>query len=428
MTIQNALTTHFGNRYKNYRGDIGLEIETETAGAYDVPKFSFWNSHPDNSLRGFGMEYTLRQPLDFKVTFPKALQEFNEKTKGIPFVKDSITTSVHVHLNFLNDNFVTLGNFLTLYSLTENLLIRASGEDRLSNLFCLPICDAEEIHHNMLRMFRGIRDRKYGMMGFDAESSKYGALNLSSLSTFGSLEIRSFRGTTDTDLIKNWVGTLHTLQNYSRTPELIPPQIILNYKNNKTEYLTDIFGEYRKFVRHPDEESLIEKNFWYAAALAYEIKDWTKLEQVAKPKKVRSKDLDKLAQNLYARNFEQLSTDNQQVVIRVADEQQRQDRHEYENPLTGDIQMMTEAEFLEADRRAREEAIGIYLRRPVRTNATVPHTEAMGGMTGNTLNTILQGGRTLEQNDIPTTPPAVEEATWDETWNPNIDEDDEEED
>jgi hypothetical protein len=368
MTIQNALTNFFGNKYKTYKGDIGLEIETETVEEYKVPKFSFWEAHPDNSLRGFGMEYTLKQPLEFETTFPLALEEFAEKTKDIPFVPDSITTSIHVHLNFLNDNFVTLGNFLTAYSMTENLLIRASGEDRLSNLYCLPICDAEETHYNMVRMFRGIREKKYGSLSFDAESTKYGALNLSALQQFGSLEMRSFRGTTDTKLIKDWVGILHSLQRYARTPDLVPPQIILNYNTKKAEYLTDIFGEYRKFVRHVDEEALIEKNFWYAAAFAYEIKDWSKLEQVVKPKKMKSKDLDKISQLMYGRPFDQLGdTTLQQSVIRQGQELQEVDtpppppeRQERLNPLNGRYEMLTIEELRIFDREARRAGVGIY--------------------------------------------------------------------
>lgn len=444
MTIQNALTNFFGNRYKTYKGDIGLEIETETEAPYDIPKFSFWNSHPDNSLRGFGMEYTLKQPLDFKITFPKALEEFNEKTKGVPFVKDSITTSVHVHLNFLNDNFVTLGNFLTLYSLTENLLIRASGEDRLSNLFCLPICDAEEIHHNMVRMFRGIKDKKYASMNFEAENTKYGAINLSSLVNFGSLEIRSFRGTTDIKTISDWVGTLHTMQSYARTPNLVPPQIILGFKEKRTEYLTDVFGEYRKFIRHQDEEALIEKNFWYAAALAYEVKDWSKLEEIVKPKKVKSKDLDKVSMTLYGRNFEALGdTGLQQTVIRQAElinerEALGPEMHEYENPLNGRLEMMTDDEYVEADARARREGIGIYAPRnvqaaPYRLGGAA--TDEGTRLTVTATRQFLEGLRTRDIPIAPATPTTEQTApafteTWDDPedeWTPELDEDDEEE-
>ncbi len=316
MTIFNTLTKHFGPNYKNYKGDIGLEIETEAVDEYLIPKFSFWDGHQDNSLRNFGREYVLRQPLDFEVTFPKALEEFADKTKDIKFIQDSITTSVHTHLNLLNDNFVTLGNFVTTYTLTENLLIRFSGEDRRSNLFCLPICDAEEIYNNIMRMLEGIRNKKYGNMGFDAESTKYGALNLSSLSHFGSLEIRSFRGTTDTKLIHQWVGILYSILKFSRSPGLVPPMIIHGYRDRGVEYLGDIFGEYRKFLRHPSEEELVEKNFWYAANMAYSIKDWSKLEDIEKPKRPKAKDLDKIAMSIYGQKFEELNHQNQRAILR----------------------------------------------------------------------------------------------------------------
>jgi hypothetical protein len=316
MTIFNTLSKHYGGRYKAHKGDIGLEVETESREDYAVPKFSFWEVHRDDSLRDVGKEYVLRQPLDFEITFPKALDEFKEKTTGIKFIEDSITTSIHTHLNFLNDNFITLGNFLTTYTWTENLLIRASGEDRKSNLFCLPICDAEETYNNMMRMFDGIKTKKYGLLQFEPEHTKYGAINLSSLTNFGSLEIRSFRGTVDTELIKQWVGTLYSILKYARTPGLIPPQIILAAKDRGPELLTDIFGEYRKFIRHPDEEKLLEKNFWYAANIAYSVKDWPKLEEVPKPKKPKPKDLDNTAQKVFGHKFQDCSMSEQRAILR----------------------------------------------------------------------------------------------------------------
>lgn len=316
--IHAALSKTVGNKYKKFPGDIGLEVETECKIDYEVPKFSFWTVHNDGSLRDIGREFVLKQPLDFENSFPKALNEFQEKTKGIPFIQDSITTSVHTHLNILNDNFTTLGNFLTLYSLVENLLIRASGEDRLSNLFCLPICDAEEIYHNIIRMMDGISKKKYVSMHFEPDNAKYGALNLASISAYGSLEIRSFRGTTDINLIKQWVGTLYSMLKFSRESGLLPPQIVLNYKDRGAEFLTDVFGEYRPFIRHPDEENLIEKNFWYSANIAYSVRDWKALSQEPKPKSPKPKDLERLAMKLYSASFESLSYDQQKNVLRHA--------------------------------------------------------------------------------------------------------------
>lgn len=190
--VYKALTSR-GMSYAAHKGTFGLEIETETAEAYDVPKFSFWDVHRDGSLRNFGQEYVLKQPLDFNEHIPLALEEFRVKTsKGILISLELCSqTSVHVHINFLGETFQTLGNFLTIYSLTENLLIRMSGADRLSNLFALPICDAETTFFNMKNMLDGIKAKQYNSMVFDPEYTKYAAINLAALSRFGSLEIRS---------------------------------------------------------------------------------------------------------------------------------------------------------------------------------------------------------------------------------------------
>lgn len=319
MTISNAFTKTFGNAYKKYKGDIGLEIETETTAAYEIPKFSFWGVHADGSLRGFGQEYVLKQPLEFETSFIEALAEFKDKTKGIPFIEDSITTSVHVHLNFLNDDFIVLGNFLTIYAFVENILIRYSGDDRLSNLFCLPICDAEETYHNILQVVNALPKKKYGNLRFEVDNTKYGALNLSALVRYGSLEIRSFRGTTDTDLIRTWVGVLYSILRYSRQKGMTPPQIIQAYKERGAEVLSDIFGEYRKVIKHKDEDALLEQNLWYAVNIAYAVKDWNAIENVEKTVKPKLKDLDKAAMSIYALPFESLTHDQQQLVLRRAE-------------------------------------------------------------------------------------------------------------
>lgn len=313
LTLYDVLTNEFGGRYKLYRGDIGLEIETEAKSEYTVPKFSFWDVHDDGSLRGFGKEYVLKVPLNFK-TFLESLKEFKEKTEGIKFVKDSVTTSVHAHLNFLNDGFIPLGNFLTAYSLVENMLIRFSGEDRLSNLFCLPMCDAEEIHKSIMRMLRGISENNFRFLEMNPDNMKYGALNISSLHTYGSLEIRSMRGTTDIELIENWVGMLWSLLSYCRTEGVTPPSIIKSYQDSGADFLSTVFGPYRKFIRYDDEATLVEKNFWFAANTAYAVKDWALLGEPKKTGPYKSKDLNKISKGLFGRSFEEL-THGQQVMV-----------------------------------------------------------------------------------------------------------------
>jgi hypothetical protein len=262
---------------KRYDGEIGLEIETETKKEYVPSEFKYWTTHRDGSLRDFGQEYVLRQPLKFKDELPVALEEFKEKTKDIKFIKDSISTSVHVHLNMMNETFKTMGNFLTVYSLVENLLIRYSGPDRLSNLFCLPMCDAEMTYRNICTMMNHISSKNYKGLYFNEGHNKYGALNLASFGTYGSLEVRSYRGTTDINEIYDWVGILYSIVEFARRDHN-PKDIMDQWKVSGLKLLDNIFGQYREKLTHKDEEKLLKKNLLYAASTAYSVKDWNSLD------------------------------------------------------------------------------------------------------------------------------------------------------
>lgn len=300
-----------------HKGEIGLEIETETIAPYDIPKFALWDSHRDDgSLRDFGVEYIFKRPLLFEKEVPMALKEFTLKTKDVPFKKDSFTTSVHVHMNIQNDTFQTLGNFLTIYSLVENLLVRFSGPDRLSNTFCLPLCDAEETFNNIIVMCKNIEKKNFHGLSFHADSTKYGALNLSSIQRFGSLEIRLFRGETDTNKVLEWITLLYKIMEYSRLKTMNPMKFINTWEKGGSALLDTVFGDHRKLLKMKDDEDLLDENFWYAISIAQSVKDWTKMEIDPRPKKLSVKDLDKWAQKVFAKTFDNLSEAEKKVLTR----------------------------------------------------------------------------------------------------------------
>lgn len=274
-----AIYDHLSN-YKNFRkysGEIGLEIETETKQRYNIPDFYFWNSHGDGSLRDYGIEYVLKQPVSFKKELPDALKEWGDKTKSIKFIKDSISTSVHVHLNMMPESFRTLGNFLTTYVLVENLLIRYSGPDRISNLFCLPVCDAEDMIFLLENMFKHISSKMYKSMIINEQTAKYAACNIAALGAYGSIEIRSFRGETSTEKIEKWVEILYNILEFART-NTNPKQILELWRKNELEILDIVFKNNKKEIFRKDARELIAKNTWYAAMIAYAVKDWETLD------------------------------------------------------------------------------------------------------------------------------------------------------
>lgn len=313
MTLFQELNGKLKN-YKNYKGSFGLEIETEGLQPYMVPEMAFWAIHKDDSLRGPApYEYVSKVPLSFEEV-KDALHEFKDKTKEVKFDEGSFTTSVHTHVNMLNETFTTFGNFLTTYALTENLLKKFAGPTRESNLFCLPLCDAEENFHTILGILKCIEKSQWGGIQVDPQEVKYAALNMSALHKYGSLEIRLLRGTTDPTLIQNWVGLLDSILQYSRQ-DMTPREFINTWREKGVEVLKDIFGPYRHLLKTPDEEKLIEQNFWYAANIAVGVKNWKALDEKKPPKKLNSKHLDTIAIKNYGVPFNNLPEDIKVQII-----------------------------------------------------------------------------------------------------------------
>jgi hypothetical protein len=314
MTLYTELSKY--RNLKNYKGEFGVEIETEGLKAYDRPGMAFWTVHVDDSLRGPApYEYVLKQPLDFKEQIPQALEEFKLKTEGIKFDEKSFTTSVHVHVNMLNETFLTLGNFLTTYCIVENLLKKFAGENRESNLFCLTLTDAEENFQNMLHIINCIKGKHFSNLELDQGSTKYAALNLCSLYKYGSLEIRLLRGTTDTNLIYDWLSLLNSVLKFSRQ-DMTPKDVIWSWRQKGTELLSDIFGQHRKLLRFGDDEKIIDTNFWFAANAAMSVPDWRVLDQQAPVKKLNAKILDEVAVKNFGKPFDELPEEHKIMLIK----------------------------------------------------------------------------------------------------------------
>lgn len=322
-------------KYEIYRGnrstgEVGIEIETETQASYDYPKLKYWKCDRDRSLRNFGVEYILRAPMALG-ELPSAYAEFKPLVKEFKFIQTPVSAGVHVHLNMQNDTFLTLANLLTTYSITENLLIRYSGPDRLSNLFCLPMCDAESIVKNNSQMLKDIARNYFSRVQQSEDGVKYGAINLAPLTKLGSVEFRSFRGTTDVEEINKWVQLLMSMKSFSSQRGLLPTHIIDMYRDLPLrEFLANIFGEFHGELMYDDAKELIlgkvkqkigadreYTNLIYGADLASSVKTWDGFG-IPKVKKVYMEkvkgDLDRIAQEVFRTNFDDLDFSHRLVV------------------------------------------------------------------------------------------------------------------
>lgn len=302
-----------------HTGDVGIEIETETRSAYEHPRMKFWECKRDGSLRDHGVEYVMKGPVSFSQV-PEALDEFNDQNKKFKFNKDSISTSVHAHINFLNDTFLTMANFIVAYTLMENLLVKYSGPDRLSNLFCLPFRDAEGNVGYIEQMLSAVNRGMYTKMTLNPDNVKYAALNAAPFTSLGTLEVRTFRGETDVKVIQKWINILQCLKEFSRTDGLTPIKILEIYKKERGDIVKTIFGKLAPELDCKDRDKLIALNLRYAARFAVASKDW-KSFGVMKMRPVYKEQLtpvlDKVAMDKFGKGYEALQYAEQTVVNEI---------------------------------------------------------------------------------------------------------------
>lgn len=207
------------SKRKLVAGDLGIEIEVEGSRLpEDVGKY--WDREHDGSLQGNSAEYVLSRPLslgDAKKSLDYLQAQYKESCTE---VRDTVRAGVHVHVNVQKLTIPQLYNFMTLYSMFEGVLLDYCGAGRNGNLFCLPLNKSPNVVHAL----RHAADSKEFMFLHDDEY-RYCAMNLKSLSQYGSLEFRAMRSTEDLSRVYDWARLLLHLRDlackYDNPTELI---------------------------------------------------------------------------------------------------------------------------------------------------------------------------------------------------------------
>lgn len=255
-------------------GDIGLEIEVE---GRNLPRLAkYWRNEQDGSLKGEETaEYVLSKPSDLNGV-RTALDYLNKcYIAQETIVDDTVRAGVHVHINCQHLTMTQLYNFITIYLLLENLLVKWCGEYREGNLFCLRACDAEW----MLSIIRAAAtsNKKAFRTMFHRDELRYASMNLKALGDYGSLEFRAMRGTRDLDLIYTWAETLFNLRQFACSFEK-PTDIIEQFSLMGTEaFLDAALGKNVKTFICKGYSKLIWEGMRNAQDVAY-CCDWQKFE------------------------------------------------------------------------------------------------------------------------------------------------------
>lgn len=205
---------------KPVTGAIGIEIEVE---GVSLPiEVAGWRRDKDGSLRGPETgEYVLEKPVSYEAAIKKVQELYQAFTVQGTTVMESMRAGVHVHYNMQNLTFQELFTVLAAYYCLEVPITERLGEDRVGNLFCLRMVDADYISILLTNALKNNGKNLHAALRGD--SIKYAALNLECLTRYGSIEFRAMQTKKTSDELISWLTLIHnlvtnTIKNF-RSPE-----------------------------------------------------------------------------------------------------------------------------------------------------------------------------------------------------------------
>lgn len=218
---------YFGGSKQNLRmtGEIGIEVELEHINHIpaSLAESDWWTHKEDTSLRNNGREFVLVKPCLMK-ELPAVLTNFDSWVHGTGAVT-SLRTSTHIHHSVLRCTLGEIYSIIVAHYLFEELLLTCVPKERRGNLFCLRMKDSQSIGYLLAR---SLQNGSYFKM-FREEAAKYSALNVCTVTRFGSLEWRFLPAFMDGADIEKWCIAFHDM--VSAATNLEPTQVLQLYES-----------------------------------------------------------------------------------------------------------------------------------------------------------------------------------------------------
>jgi len=185
---------------------VGIEVELEGIRGWHHRTWKRWSFVKDGSTHN-GIEFVSEPVWGTAIT--DALDELDDYLQGQePHV--SFRTSVHVHVNVLDMTKEQIAHMIRLYLIYEPALFKLHDKwNRSNNIFCVPAQRSVAIQRGYAKMIRHLENG-----GLDEEylASKYSALNINCIRSFGTLEFRHMGGTAEMGEVSSWIDVLLQLK------------------------------------------------------------------------------------------------------------------------------------------------------------------------------------------------------------------------
>jgi hypothetical protein len=266
------------------KGNMGIEIEVEGT---NLPlETVYWDGEYDGSLDyNNSREFVLRKPMSLLGVY-NAVTEISKvfKAKGT-VVNSSIRAGVHVHVNMQDSTKNELFNFIVLYAIFEDVLLKRCGKFRKGNLFCLPLASSD----NVWGVIRQAAENDRWLGEFNDDNLRYCALNVVSLHKYGSLEFRAMRTPKQMGSVYQWAKLLLSMKKYSA--QFNNPMEIINMLESLgvNRFYDEVFSEFTSYLG--EQKGLrrrTQDGIMVASAIAYASGWEEREEQVVAPRQARA--------------------------------------------------------------------------------------------------------------------------------------------
>ena len=243
---------------------IGLEVEIEGEKVRGI-HIPGWVRDNDGSLRGYGIEFVLEEPLSEREAY-REIDELYRHLKEFGRIKPSDRCGVHIHVNCQRMEIEQVFNYITLYLILEDLILRWCGEDREGNLFCLRAKDAEWLIYSLI----GDKEN-YGIFHEMTNKGmyKYAAINVAAIRYYGSLEFRSLRTPSSSAPIKDFISLLLRIRDKSLEVKEGRDFISACSARGEVEWAREILGPHFNMLRCEGMDRIIMEGVRRTQALAY---------------------------------------------------------------------------------------------------------------------------------------------------------------